>query len=185
MNDAETAMTARHHQRSSTVTNDPTITEYTTKVHPFINNSPNVGTNELRMKAKKPLQPLPRKRSLFDTEANMKFSPKHGSPKGQKTLTQSNFHMKKRSANVLGAGNLSRPSKLSSIDGGLVRHKLNINSYNSTQSKFMAPSTETYSVSNSSYLLGQSTAVDGGRPNIRVESLDLDEGIVYRGTFES
>ena len=48
-------MTARHQNRSSTVTDDPTITEYTTKVHPFINKSPNVGTNELRSKAKKPL----------------------------------------------------------------------------------------------------------------------------------
>ena len=93
--------------------------------------------------------------------------------------------MKKRSANVLGATQLSRPSKLSSIDGGLVRHKLNINSYNSTHSKLLAPSTETYSVSNSSFLLGQSTAVDGGRPNIKVESLDQDEGIVYKGTFDS
>ena len=63
-----------------------------------------------------------------------------------------------------------------------MRHKLNINSYNSTQSKFP---TDTHSVSNSSYLLGQSTAVDGGRPNIRVESLDLDDSIVYKGTFES
>lgn len=143
-------MTARHQYRSSTVTNDPSVTEYTSKIHPFINKSPNVGTDDLRLKAKKPLQPLPRKRSLFDTDANMKFSPKNVSPKGQKTLTQSNFHMKKRSANVLGR-NFTRPSKLSSIDGGLVRHKLNINSYNSTQSKFP---TDTHSVSNSSYLLG-------------------------------
>lgn len=84
--------------------------------------------------------------------------------------------MKKRSANVLGAR--EGGTELSSIDAG--RHKLNINSGNvTTSSKFHAPSVSSYSVTDSSYLLGQSTAVGGGKPDIAVESLALDEGIKY------
>ena len=47
------------------------------------------------------------------------------------------------------------------------------------------PSTASYSASNSSYLLGQKSAIGGGKPNIRVESLGLDESIKYAGTFDS
>ena len=150
--------------RSSIITQEQTATDFTHKIHPFINKSPNVGVTELRLKAKKPLLPLPRKRSLFDTTTNIKFSPKRESPKVKKTMTQSNFAMKKRSANVLGAEMQDR--KLSSIDGGPVRHNLNLDSKQSTGSKFNVPSTASYTASNSSYLLGQSTAFGGGKPNI-------------------
>ena len=65
---------------------------------------------------------------------------------------------------------------------------LNINSGNmtATSSTFHKPNRSSISsVSNSSYLLGHSTAVGGGKPNFKVDTLVLDESIVYKGTFDS
>ena len=98
-------------------------------------------------------------------------------------MTQRNFAIKKRSVNTIGSVATDEAEISSMVEK---RPKLNINSANLTQSsKFHAPSVSSYSVTNSSYLLGQSTAFGGRKPNIRVEPLDLDEGIKYLGTFDS
>ena len=98
LDDADTAAITAREGRNSILTQDQTGTDFSNRVHPYINKSPAIGFSANKLK-EKPLLPLPRKRSLFETETNIKFSPKRSSPKVKKTLTQSNFNMKKRSLN--------------------------------------------------------------------------------------
>ena len=103
-------------------------------------------------------------------------------------MTMSNFNMKKRSLNLnssnmpsteidSSANQMMNTTALTSSDVGVSKGVFSHR--RSTHAESM------YRVTQSSNLLGLNPGNDGGKPNIKVQPLEQDEGILYMGTFES